>query len=259
MNKHLLINNFTQHIFVSIWFLLLHPNQKLKTDSNENKQSYFKIVSVSRTTTVPFSPDNGFSRMLFERGHHYFHMGKQPYIPFYVGDYLKDTRVLPLNVRGGYVDLILYMWDASIRGEIIGSYEDFSRLMSCSMEDSVLVIQTLNQKNVIDFTQLDNGQMKIESRKIKKMEELSKTRKIAGMRGGNPNLVNQTVKQDRNQKVNLNAENEIEIVSGYTVSEEIVLTKPWSDVDKEFQHDYRHMKDADFYKKYPGGKHPNEK
>ena len=119
-------------------------------------------------------------------------MAKQPYIPFYLGDYLKDTRILPLNIRGGWVDLILYMWDNSIRGELIGTYEDFARLMTCSKEEAILVIQTLNQKKICDHTPLPDGQIKIESRKMKKMEELSKKRKIAGMQGGNPKLLNQT-------------------------------------------------------------------
>ena len=133
-------------------------------------------------------------------------MAKQPYIPFYIGDYLKDTRILPLNVRGGWVDLILYMWDNPIKGELIGTHDDFDRLMACTKEECNLVIQTLNQKNIFAYADLPDGRMKIESRKIKKMVSISKTRKIAGMQGGNPNLLN----QKDNQKDNQNPEDEDE-------------------------------------------------
>jgi len=125
-------------------------------------------------------------------------VAKQPYIPFYLGDYLKDTRILPLNVRGGWVDLILYMWDNKVRGELVGTYDDFARLMTCSKEEAILVIQTLNQKNIFDYADIGEGKMRIESRKMKSMEKLSKTRKTSGLKGGNPILLN--------QKDNLNTE-----------------------------------------------------
>lgn len=119
-------------------------------------------------------------------------MAKQPYIQFYLGDYIKDTRVLPLNVKGGWVDLILAMWDNEPKGELIGTIEDFARIMNCSKDEANLVIQTLKQKKIFDYSDFGtSGEMKIASRKQKKMIELSKKRKDAGNQGGNPILVKQ--------------------------------------------------------------------
>lgn len=37
-----------------------------------------------------------------------------------------------------------------------------------------------------------------------------------------------------------------------------LLPKPWAQESLDYQNDYYHMNDVDFYKKYPGGKHPKE-
>ena len=110
-------------------------------------------------------------------------MGKQPYIPFYVGDYLKDTRILPLAVRGAWVDLILFMWDAPVRGELIGTIEDFARLMSCERTEAQFALDLLKQKQTADFILLDAGQIKIVSRKMKRDAEISKIRSEVGKKG----------------------------------------------------------------------------
>jgi len=110
-------------------------------------------------------------------------MGKQPYIPFYVGDYLKDTRILPLAVRGAWVDLILFMWDAPVRGEIIGTIQDFARLMSCNESEAKFALDLLKQKSTADFELLPDGQLKIISRKMKREAEISKKRSDAGLNG----------------------------------------------------------------------------
>lgn len=135
-------------------------------------------------------------------------MAKQPYIQFYLGDYIKDTRVLPLNVKGGWVDLILSMWDNDPKGELAGTMDDFARIMNCSKEEAILVIQTLKQKKIFDYTEEPDGHLKIISRKQKKMQKLSEIRKNAGKEGGNPNLLIQKHKQPPNQKDKQNPEYE---------------------------------------------------
>lgn len=149
-------------------------------------------------------------------------MAKQPYIPFYCGDYIKDTRVLPLNVRGGWVDLILAMWDNDPKGEITGNIEDFSRIMNCSLEEANLVIQILKQKKTFAWGDLPDGQMRIVSRKQKKMQNLSESRKKAGKMGGNPKLVNNSNKHLVNQNDNLNPEYENTLINKVSICPEMV-------------------------------------
>jgi uncharacterized protein YdaU (DUF1376 family) len=135
-------------------------------------------------------------------------MAKRPYIQFYIGDYIKDTRILPLNVRGAWVDLILFMWDNQHKGEISGTIEEFSRLMCCSIEEANLVIQTLKQKNIFSYEELPGGILKIVSRKQKRMDQLSQIRSESGKNGGNPALKQPKQENLLNQKDKLNAEYE---------------------------------------------------
>lgn len=179
-------------------------------------------------------------------------MGKQPYIPFYLGDYLKDTRILPLNVRGGWVDLILYMWDNPVKGELIGNIDDFARLMTCSKEEAILVIQTLNQKKIFDYAELPNGVMKIESRKIKSMAYLSEMRKKIGSEGGNPALIKKKKKNTYPKKKNLvnqkpEYENKDEVVSVFIkIGKDKILCTPsfWLLQNKESAIEQYMMKNA---------------
>jgi uncharacterized protein YdaU (DUF1376 family) len=118
-------------------------------------------------------------------------MAKQPYIPFYIGDYTIKTRHLPLNVRGGWLELIFNMWNAKPRGTLNGTIKEFAGMMSCDQDEANLVIQTLNQKNIFAYEDLGNGQIKISSRRMVRDAELSEKRKKTGSLGGNPVLLNQ--------------------------------------------------------------------
>lgn len=135
-------------------------------------------------------------------------MAKNPYLKFYLGDYIKDTRILPLNVRGAWTDLILFMWDNDPKGEISGTIEDFSRLMCCSVEEAILVIQTLKQKKIFGWEEVGEGVLRIFSRKQKNMLKLSETRSKVGELGGNPKLLQPKEEILLNQKDNLNPEYE---------------------------------------------------
>lgn len=147
-------------------------------------------------------------------------MGKQPYIPLYVGDYLKDTRILPLAVRGAWVDLICYMWDSRVRGEISGTLEDFSRLLSCEKSEAKFALNLLEQKNVADFFFLENDVIKIVSRKMKREADISKKRAKAGKTGGkrtqsSKNFAKAKVeaKFKQNTDIDIDIDNDIEIIN----------------------------------------------
>lgn len=115
-------------------------------------------------------------------------MAKNPYIKFYIGDYIKDTRILPLNVRGGWAELILQMWNNDPQGELVGSMEEFARVMCCSIEEASFCINLLKEKKIFSYEEKEEGKIRIISRKQKKMMDISNTRREAGSEGGNPKL-----------------------------------------------------------------------
>ncbi len=110
-------------------------------------------------------------------------MSKQPYIPFYVGDYLKDTRALPLSVRGAWVDMILFMWDSPVRGELIGTVQEIARMIGCDEKEAKFALDLLKQKKTADIDLLTTGEFKIVSRRMKRDAEISKKRSEAGISG----------------------------------------------------------------------------
>lgn len=110
-------------------------------------------------------------------------MGKQPYMPLYVGDYIKDTRVLPLTVRGFWVDIILFMWDNPVRGEIIGTIEEVARMVGCSVDEARFALNLLQQKKTAEIILLPSGEWHIVSRRMKRDAEISKMRSRVGKKG----------------------------------------------------------------------------
>jgi len=110
-------------------------------------------------------------------------MAKQPYIPLYVGDYIKDTRKLPLAVRGAWVDLLLFMWDETIKGEIIATLDEYAGMLSCSKQECEFALNLLMQKNVCDHENLPGGKIKLISRRMKKDAAISLKRSESGKSG----------------------------------------------------------------------------
>src|ERR1700749_374249 len=115
-------------------------------------------------------------------------MAKNPYVKFYIGDYIKDTRILPLNVRGGWTELILQMWNNDPQGELIGTVEELARVMCCSADEASFCINLLKEKKIFSYEEKGDGRIRIISRKQKKMLSLSEIRKETGSEGGNPKL-----------------------------------------------------------------------
>lgn len=138
-------------------------------------------------------------------------MSKQPYIPLYVGDYLKDTRILPLAARGGWVDLILYMWESPVRGQLEGSIEDYARLMNCDVKEANFVLDLLEQKRIADFDKSPTGVIKIVSRKMRRDAEISKIRSEAGKKSVESKFAKGFVGTKQSTKIKQNTESDIEI------------------------------------------------
>jgi hypothetical protein len=143
-------------------------------------------------------------------------MPKSPWLKFYIGDYIKDTRILPLEVRGACVDLCLYMWENEPKGEIEGTIQDFSRIMGCSIDEATRCLRIMNEKKIFNFGFLlkENNKEKLKenspfaseanmagehqanepaiiritSRKQKRMAAESEMKKQTGKLGGNPIL-----------------------------------------------------------------------
>lgn len=112
-------------------------------------------------------------------------MAKQPYLPLYTGDYFKDTRKLPLSVRGAWIDLMIFMWDSPRRGVIIHTMVEYAQMMSCTFDEANFVIGVLQDKEICDFEIAEKNQIKLICRRMVRDAALSKKRSRAGKKGMN--------------------------------------------------------------------------
>jgi uncharacterized protein YdaU (DUF1376 family) len=153
-------------------------------------------------------------------------MGKQPYIPLYVGDYLKDTRMLPLSVRGAWVDILLFMWDAPVRGEITGTLQEISRMIGCDSSEAKFALDLLKQKNTATINLLPSGEYQIISRRMKRDAEISAIRSEVGKKGVEAKKKKDFASPNAQAKSKQNTDNENVIVNEDEILKEYVK---WSE------------------------------
>lgn len=79
-------------------------------------------------------------------------MGKNPAFQWYPNDYLRDTRILSLQTRGAWADMLNYMWYSNERGLLTGTHEQFARMLSCSIPEIENVLNELSVTKVADVT-----------------------------------------------------------------------------------------------------------
>lgn len=147
-------------------------------------------------------------------------MAKQPYIPLYTGDYLKDTRVLPLEVRGAWVDIMIFMWESKERGTITGTMDEFALMLGCSFKKANQIIALLQEKGICDYEITKNRHVKLISRRMVRDVKLSKTRSEAGKAGAAAKFANSFA------KANTQANSDIDIDNGISKEKEIEKNVP---------------------------------
>lgn len=139
-------------------------------------------------------------------------MAKEPYFPFFTGDWIQATRHLSLAARGAWIDLLSFMWNAQNRGTIVETIEGYARRFGASVEQTTRVICELTthecgvagvemmlnseKDGVLQFTESEcsafiesgnipkNAKIRIISRRMVRDNELRETRKRAGAKGG---------------------------------------------------------------------------
>lgn len=108
-------------------------------------------------------------------------MPKNPYIPFYVGDWLKDPAVTDCSpaTRGIWIDLLCSMHERQSSGKLVGNAEQLSRVSRCSVAQfNAAAADLLNTGAAEVFER--NGVFTIICRRLKREAEISQKRAAAG-------------------------------------------------------------------------------
>lgn len=77
-------------------------------------------------------------------------MNDKVYMPYYIADFLRDTRSLSPAEKGIWNDLLLYMWISPTRGKLTDSLEGYSRMVGATVEQAERVLSELIMKGICD-------------------------------------------------------------------------------------------------------------
>lgn len=113
------------------------------------------------------------------------------YMPLMIGDWLKGTRGMRAEVRGVYINLLLFQWD--------------NGFIPSAMEDLLLIDPELGKvwdKLKDKFVEISPG--KLQNKKNEEVREFWAKQRKNGKKGGRPNNNNQKYNPDHNPTTNPN-------------------------------------------------------
>ncbi len=93
-------------------------------------------------------------------------MADLPYMQFYPGDWLRDTRALTASAKGAWIDLLCAMWISPEPGMICMRLSAFGRLIGLTEDRTAQVIDELADLGVCDRVNHDDGRITVICRRI---------------------------------------------------------------------------------------------
>ncbi len=139
-------------------------------------------------------------------------MGKQPYIPIYIGDWEQDTNCLSLEAEGACLKIVFKCWKN--QGIFMTNIESVCRLLKISEQKFASVLLELKTNQIFDITEREDGAILFTSRRVVRDLEISAKRKVSGSKGGSKKvantLANHVAKPKQNPEYEYDNENDIE-------------------------------------------------
>ncbi|MFA5747470.1 MAG: hypothetical protein WC926_05395 [Candidatus Paceibacterota bacterium] len=131
-------------------------------------------------------------------------MGKNPAFQFYPGDWTRDLDDQDIEVEGAWIRIMCRLWWSPVKGEATKPLREWARILRKTEQKTIKILQILIEKHIADGSVLDNQNITIISRRMKRSVEISKLRYEVGLKGGNPALKKSKNNLD-NQSSNQNA------------------------------------------------------
>lgn len=143
-------------------------------------------------------------------------------------DWANDVRPLSLTARGLLLEMIIYMRQAPVVGQMPNDIRLIVRLTGGLTEEITESITEFKNFGILDFVKNDDGSETIISRRIVKEFERSRINAQNGKNGGNPKLKKQirlteSVNQNENQTHNRTSNS----ISNSNFDSEIENKKAW--------------------------------
>lgn len=111
-------------------------------------------------------------------------------MPFYPADWIRDTRVLTLEQRGAWIDIICILWESPTRGKASMMLSDWGQCLGLTEAEADLVIREIKRKNIANVT-FNKIKITVSSRRIvrdeySRLENNKSQRRFREKGGGNP-------------------------------------------------------------------------
>lgn len=130
-------------------------------------------------------------------------MAANPYMKMFVGDWIRDTRMLTSEEKGVWFDLLAFMHTNNECGFITGTWSDVTRLVGESHpERCKQIVLMIEAKGVCDIEQIKKQNenepeiVRILNRRMFRAFQISEKRSKAGAKGGQNSQAKQ--KQSKN-------------------------------------------------------------
>jgi len=98
-------------------------------------------------------------------------MAKAPAFQFYPADYMRDTRMLSLQARGAWADLLCVMWFSEERGKCNGDVTQMKRLWGVENDTAKAVLDELISCKICDVETDCNGNVTLVNRRMVRDEK----------------------------------------------------------------------------------------
>lgn len=118
-------------------------------------------------------------------------MAKQPYIPLYIGDWEQDTNCLSPLAEFALLKLTFKLFKSENKGIFITNFRTLSVLFKSNIEETKEIFSELVDNNVLNFEYLDEGKIKVISRRMVREANISLIKAEAGTHGGRGNKAKQ--------------------------------------------------------------------
>ncbi len=134
-------------------------------------------------------------------------MGKQPYIPLYIGDWEQDTNCLSLEAEGAWLKVVFKCWKNA--GVFVTSRDSLIRLFKVDPQKFASILLEWKENNICDLQESDGGSVKIISRRLVREAEISRIRAIVGKKGGSKTQANTQAKVEQIPEYEYDIDNDI--------------------------------------------------
>src|SRR3990167_6980378 len=95
---------------------------------------------------------------------------RMPYMQFWISDWINDTRVLTLEERGAWIDILTFLWKSKPRGQATMTNSHWSNLFGILPEKLNFIVTELKRKGVAEV-QVSHNDVTVMSRRILRDEK----------------------------------------------------------------------------------------